>query len=513
LFNEELSSVVNIGNMYKEYLKISKTVDKQKLLKLDAVKELGVNPYPHTFRQDLHAKDLIEKYSDLATEEHRENDLYSVAGRLMLRRKMGKAAFYDIYDESGRIQVYLQKPELTELENNLLSCLDIGDFIGVKGFVFRTKTGEISIHCREIVLLSKSIAPMPEKFHGLTDTELRYRQKFIDLTMNPEVREIFKKRCFIVNEIRNFFINRGFTEVETPILQPIYGGANAKPFVTHHNSLDMQLFLSISPELYLKKLIAGGFEKVFTICKNFRNEGCDTTHNPEFTMIEWYEAYTDYNYQMVQVENLIEDIVKKMNNGNTTLNIRGFDVDFKTPWQRLSIYDGLRQYAKIEPTTITKDEVINELEKYKKDIEIRKERGELLMELFEETAEKYLIQPTFVMDHPVEISPLTKAHRTEKGLVERFEGFVAQKEMCNAYSELNDPIDQGFRLHEQELHRDFDEEAQLMDKNFLHAVEFGMPPMGGVGIGIDRLVMFLTGQDTIRDVIAFPTMKLRPEDL
>lgn len=500
-------------NDYKDYLKISKTVDKQKLQKLQQVRDLGINPYPYSFNQTIHANELIERYSNLETEEHRENDIYSVAGRLMLRRKMGKAAFYDIYDESGKIQVYLQKPELTEEENSLLSCLDIGDFIGVTGFVFKTKTGEISIHCKKIELLSKSIAPMPEKFHGLTDMELRYRQRFVDMTMNPEVREVFKKRCEIIKEIRKFLFAKNFTEIETPALQPIYGGASARPFTTHHNDLDMTLFLSISPELYLKRLIAGGFEKVFTICKNFRNEGCDATHNPEFTMIEWYEAYTDYNYQMEQVETLIEGIVKKINNGNTILKIRGFDVDFKTPWKRLSIYDGLREYANIDPENITKEDVIEELKKYKNDIEIKKEKGELLVELFEETVEKHLIQPTFVIDHPVEISPLTKAHRSKNGLVERFEGFVAQKELCNSYSELNDPIDQGFRLHEQEAHREFDDEAQPMDKNFLHAVEFGMPPMGGVGIGIDRLVMFLTGQDIIRDVIAFPTMKLRKEDI
>jgi lysyl-tRNA synthetase class 2 len=500
-------------DIYKEYLRFSKTASRQKLDKLKELRNLGIDPYPHTFEQNIHANELAEKYADLEVGEHKESDIYRVAGRIMLRRKMGKASFYDVYDESGRLQIYLQTPELTEQENNILRNLDIGDFIGAEGFVFKTQTGEITIHCNKIVLLSKSIAPMPEKFHGLTDMELRYRQRFIDMTMNPEVREVFRKKCLIINEIRQFLFNRNFVEIETPILQPIYGGANARPFVTHHNDLDMQLYLSISPELYLKKLIAGGFEKVFTICKNFRNESCDTTHNPEFTMIEWYEAYTDYNYQMVQVENLVESLVKKVNNGSTVLNVRDFEIDFKTPWKRLSIYDGLRQYAKIEPTTITKDEVIEQLKKYKKDIEVRKEKGELLVELFEETVEEHLVQPTFVIDHPVEISPLTKAHRKEKGLVERFEGFIAQKEVCNSYTELNDPIDQGFRLSEQERHREFDDEAQPMDRNFLHAVEFGMPPMGGVGLGIDRIVMFLTGQSIIRDVIAFPTMKLRKEDL
>lgn len=497
---------------YSEYLKISKTVDKQKFKKLLEIKGLGFEPYPHNFEQNIHSNELLERYKSLASEEHRENDIYQVAGRLMLRRKMGKAAFYDISDEFGKIQIYLQKPELTEDENNLLPNLDLGDYIGVKGFVFKTKTGEVSIHCQKITLLAKSIAPMPEKFHGLNDLELRCRQRFIDMTMNSEVRDVFRKRSFIINEIRNYLLGKGFVEVETPALQPIYGGANARPFVTHHNALDMDLFLRISPELYLKRLIAGGFEKVFDIAKNFRNEGCDATHNPEFTMIEWYEAYTDYEYQMFQVENMIESIVKKLNNGNTIMEFKGTKIDYKTPWKRLSMWDALRQYVGIEPDTISKEDVIFELKKYKNDIETKKEKGELLAELFEETCEKELVQPTFIIDHPVEISPLTKKHRSKLGLVERFELFVAGKELANSYTELNDPVDQGFRLHEQELHREFDDEAQPMDRNFLHCVEFGMPPMGGVGVGIDRLIMFLTNQETIRDVIAFPTMKLRKED-
>lgn len=498
---------------YKEYLKISKTVDKQKLQKLQEIKDLGLDPYPHNFNPTIHSSDLIEKYDKLELEEHRENDIYRVAGRLMLRRKMGKAAFYDIHDEKGKIQIYLQKPELTALENELLSSLDIGDFIGVEGFVFKTKTGEISIHCKKITLLSKSIAPMPEKFHGLTDLELRYRQRFIDMTMNPEVREIFKKRSIIINEIRNYLLERDFIEFETPILQPIYGGASAEPFKTFYNDIDMEVFLRISPELYLKRLMAGGFEKVFDIAKDFRNEALDNRHSPEFTMIEWYEAYTDYNYQMEQVEKMIEGIVKKINNGKTIINFRGFEIDYKAPWKRLSMWDGLREYAKIEPETITKDEVIKELKKYVKDVEERKSKNELLADLFEETVEDHLIQPTFVIDHPVEISPLTKKHRTKAGLVERFELFIGKIEIGNCYTELNDPVDQGLRLHQQELNREFDKEAQQMDKNFLHCVEFGMPPMGGVGLGLDRIIMLLTSQDYIRDVIAFPIMRPRKEDL
>lgn len=498
-----------------EYLKISRTVDEQKLKKLGLVRELGIDPYPHLFRPTIHGDELLSRYGDLKTEEHRENEIHSVAGRLMFRRKMGKASFYDLYDESGRIQVYLQELELTELERALLPNLDLGDFLGVTGFVFRTKTGEVSVHCKALKLLAKSIAPMPEKFHGLSDLELRYRQRFIDMTMQPAVRDVFRKRSFIVNEIRNYLIARGFTEVETPILQPIYGGASAKPFVTHHNALDSDLFLRISPELYLKRLVAGGFEKVFDIAKNFRNEGCDATHNPEFTMIEWYEAYTDYNYQMDQVEDMVESIVRKLQGGGTKVQFGDQEIDYRRPWRRITMWDGLRQYAGVEPETITREEVVRELARYKDRIEPQKSRGELLAELFEETCEKHLIAPTFVIDHPVEISPLTKKHRdpSKKGLVERFELFIAQKEVSNCYSELNDPVDQGLRLYEQEQHRVFDEEAQPMDRNFIHCVEFAMPPMGGVGVGIDRLVMLLTNQQTIRDVIAFPIMKLRDEDL
>ena len=499
---------------YDEYLKISPTVDEVKLNKLKEIKAMGVNPYPIVFKKNINSNQLKQKYNDvLEAGEKKENDIYKIAGRLMFRRDMGKSVFLDINDEFGKIQVYVKIPDLEELQQKVFDKLDIGDFLGIEGYVFKTKTGELSIHCQNFTLLSKSIAPMPEKFHGLADLELRYRQRFVDMTMNPEVREVFKKRAIIIREIRNYLDNEGFIEVTTPTLQPIYGGANARPFMTHHNDLDMDLYMSIAPELYLKKLIAGGFEKVYDICKNFRNEGCDQTHNPEFTAIEWYEAYADYTDTAKRTETMIENIIKKINNGSTKIKVRGFDIDFKAPWRRLTVYDGLRQYANIEPTTISKEDLIKELSKYIKDVEPRKSKGELLLQLFEETCEKELIQPTFVMDYPVETSPLTKLHRSEKGLVERFEGFVAQKEICNAYSELNDPVDQGFRFVEQKRQSEYDDEAQKFDKNFLHSVEFGMPNMSGIGIGIDRLVMFLTGQESIRDVIAFPTMKLRKEDL
>lgn len=491
---------------FSQTLKTSKTIDKQKLQKLTTLRKMGVNAYPYTFVRTIFASQIKERFEHIKIGEKLEDEIYSIAGRIMLRRKMGKAAFMDILDATGRIQVYIQKPELTELESNIFSNLDIGDIVGITGFVFRTNMGELSIHCKKLELLTKSLATMPEKFHGLTDVELKYRQRYLDLNMNEDVRETFKIRSRIFKEVRNFLDARGFMEVETPILQPIYGGALAHPFKTHHRDLDMTLYMRISPELYLKKLTVGGLEKVYEIGKSFRNESVDTTHNPEFTSIEWYEAYTDYNYQMEQVEQMVEYVVKSTT-GGTIVEYDGNKIDFKAPWRRLSIYDGLRKYAKIEPEIITKSDLIKEIKKYTNKVDEEKSYGELLMDLFEETVEKELIQPTFVIDHPMEISPLTKVHRTNSKLVERFEAYVGGMELANAYSELNDPEDQSTRLFEQESKRGRDEEAHPMDKNFLHAIEIGMPPTGGVGIGLDRLAMIITGKRSIRDVIFFPTMK------
>jgi lysyl-tRNA synthetase class 2 len=498
-----------------DYQQISKTFDEQKLRKLEHIRELNIEPYPHIFTPNIHSVELLEKYKDLNPQEHRPEEIYTVAGRLMLRRQMGKVSFYDIHDEYGRIQIYIKTTELTSQENDLLPHLDLGDFIGIKGFVFKTKTGEISIHCQSLTLLTKSLAPMPEKFHGLTDLELRYRQRFVDMAIHQDVRDIFKKRCCIINFLRNYLLEHGFLEAETPILQPIYGGANAKPFTTHHHTLDANLFLRISPELYLKKLIAGGFEKVFEIAKNFRNEGCDATHNPEFTMLEWYEAYTDYHYQMIQLENMVENLVKKLQQGRTTITFGNWEIDYKTPWKRLTMWDAIRTYAQLEPDTVTREELFLILKQHQSHpLDEKCSKGELLALVFEATCEKNLIQPTFILDHPVEISPLTKKHRdpTKTGLVERFELFIAQKEIANCYSELNDPIDQGLRLWEQEIQRKSNEEAQPMDHNFLHCVEFGLPPLGGLGLGIDRLVMLLTNQTIIRDVLTFPLLKQTEED-
>jgi lysyl-tRNA synthetase class 2 len=487
-------------------LNISKTVDQQKLQKLNALREMGVNPYPYSFDKNITAEEIHEKYDYIKVGEKIEDKEYKIAGRIMLRRKMGKAAFMDILDETGRMQVYIQKPELTEQEVAIFSNLDLGDIIGVTGYVFRTQMGELSVHCKKFELLAKSVATLPEKFHGLADVELKYRQRFVDLIMDENVRETFKKRGIILREIRNFLDDRGFMEVETPTLQPIYGGAAAYPFTTHHRDLDITLYMRVATELYLKRLTVGGFEKVYEIGKNFRNEGIDTTHNPEYTCVEWYEAYTDYNYQMEQFEKLVEYLAIKAT-GGTEFTYQGNKINVKAPWKRLSVYDGLKQCAKIDPEKISKADLIKEIRKYTDKVEEKKSHGELLMELFDETVEEKLIQPTFVIDHPAEVSPLAKVNRKNPKLVERFEAYISGMEVVNAYSELNDPEDQAVRLAEQEANREIDEEAQPMDKNFLHAIEIGMPPTGGVGVGVDRLVMLMTDNKSIRDVLLFPTMK------
>jgi lysyl-tRNA synthetase class 2 len=355
-------------------------------------------------------------------------------------------------------------------------------------------------------MLCKSLEVLPEKFHGISDVEIKYRHRHLDLIADPDSRKIFETRSKIIREIRNFLDARGFLEVETPVLQPIYGGAAAHPFQTHHRALDMKLFLKISPELYLKRLIVGGFEKVYEIGKNFRNEGIDRSHNPEFTMLEWYEAYTDYDYQLKQFEDLVSQLALKIT-GSMKVMYQGKEVDFTPPWRRLTVYDGLREYAKVEPNAIDEEELFRMLKQKGSDLKKPSSKGEMLMELFERTVEEHLWQPTFVMDHPVEISPLTKAHRRQVGLVERFEPFAACMEIGNAYSELNDPEDQLTRLKEQEAKRLVDEEAQPMDEDFIHAIEVGMPPTGGVGLGVERIVMILTNCHSIRDILFFPTMR------
>lgn len=479
----------------------------EKRKKLHELKAQGINPFPYSYERNSSVEVLFKEYNTvLEIGETKPETNYKLAGRLMTKRPMGKAAFFNVQDQSGTIQGYLKIAELPEEDQKVFDLIDLGDIVGVEGYIFKTKKGELSLHCKRFQILCKSLEVLPEKYHGLTDVEAKYRHRHLDLISDPESRKVFEVRSNIIREIRQFLDNRGFLEVETPVLQPIYGGASAHPFQTHHRALDMKLFMKISPELYLKRLIVGGFEKVYEIGKNFRNEGIDRSHNPEFTMLEWYEAYTDYNYQLKQFEDLVSHLVMKIK-GSLKFEYQGKEIDFTTPWRRLTVLDGVREYAKIDPDTISDADLFETLKKHGGDSDKPASRGEMLMELFELTVEQHLWHPTFVMDHPVEISPLTKIHRTQKGLVERFEPFAAGMEIGNSYSELNDPEDQRSRLMEQEAKRLVDEEAQPMDDDFLHAIEMGMPPTGGVGLGIERIIMILTDRHSIRDIILFPTMR------
>ncbi len=483
----------------------------EKRKKLHELKQAGIDPFPHTFNKTHQAVEIQSKYESLEPGDKDEASEFVVAGRLMTKRNKGKAAFFNIQDETGPLQIYVQIPSLEEEQRKQFKLVDIGDIVGIKGHVFKTRKGEISVWAKEFQILCKTLEPLPEKYHGLTDIELKYRHRHMDLIMNPESREVFKTRSQIIKSIRGFLDDKGFLEVETPVLQPVYGGASAYPFSTHHRALDMKLYMKISPELYLKRLIVGGFEKVYEIGKNFRNEGIDRSHNPEFTMMEYYEAYTDYEYQMQQFEELVCHVVEKVN-GSLKVTYLDKEIDFTTPWRRLPVIEGVKEYAGFDPTDMSEEELFKKLKELGSDMEKPSSKGEMIMEAFELKAEEHLWHPTFVIDHPVEISPLTKSHRTQKGLVERFEPFAAGMEIGNAYTELNDPEDQRSRLEEQESKRMVDEEAQPMDDDFMHAIDTGMPPTGGVGLGVERLVMILTGQPSIRDIILFPTMKHKKHD-
>ena len=480
----------------------------EKRRKLHELREKGINPYPHNYQRKNHAADLLQKFSGIQSGEKLESEKVSLAGRLMTMRDMGKAAFFNIQDQTGSIQIYLRTQEMSEEARTAFRLVDLGDIVGVQGFVFKTQKGELSIHAQEFQILCKTLEPLPEKYHGLTDVELKYRYRHLDLIADRDSRKVFETRSKIISEFRRFLDSRGFLEVETPVLQPVYGGAAAHPFRTHHRALDMTLYLKISPEIYLKRLIVGGFEKVYEVAKNFRNEGIDRSHNPEFTMLEYYEAYTDYKYQMQQFEEIIAHVARAIT-GGTKIVYQGKEVDFTPPWRRLTVYDGLREYAKIDPEKISDKELFQKIKSWGSDREKPASRGEMLMEAFELKVEEHLWQPTFVMDHPVEISPLTKMHREKPGLVERFEPMAACMEIGNAYTELNDPEDQLARLKEQEAARASNEEAHPMDDDFIHAIDVGMPPTGGVGIGIERIVMLLTNQPSIRDILFFPTMKFK----
>ncbi len=473
--------------------------------KLTALQEQGNDPFEiTTYDRNAYAKDIIESFND-----EDEPRTVSVAGRIMSKRGKGKVAFIDIHDRSGKVQIFAKIDDLGEDVYKGLLKWDIGDIIGVEGFVFRTRVGEISIHATKVTLLSKSLLPLPEKYHGLKDTDLRYRQRYVDLIMNPEVKDTFIKRSVIIKTIREELDNRGYIEVETPILNTIPGGAAARPFITHHNTLDIDLYLRIAPELYLKRLIVGGMEKVYEIGRLFRNEGMDVKHNPEFTTIELYEAYTDYHGMMELTETLINKACLAVNDIDQ-IEYQGERIDLSLPFRRMSMMDAVKEY-----TGVDFSEFIGDTEKAK---EVAKELhlevkatdtwGNILNTAFEEKVEENLVQPTFIYDYPVEVSPLTKRKKGVPEIVERFELFATRRELANAYSELNDPIDQRKRFEHQLMLRDSgDDEAQMLDEDFLTSLEYGMAPTGGMGMGIDRLTMLLTDSASIRDVLIFPTMK------
>ena len=471
--------------------------------KLTNLQDAGRDPFAIT-RYDVthHSAEILAAGDELVGKE------VSVAGRMMVKRIMGKASFCKIQDKQGVIQCYVARDDLGEEAYAEFKKMDIGDIIGVKGFVFRTKTGEITVHTKELTLLTKSLKPLPEKFHGLQDTDVRYRQRYLDLIVNPEVRDTFVKRSQILREIRRFLDDRGFMEVETPMLVPNAGGAAARPFETHYNALDVDVKLRISLELYLKRLIVGGLERVYEIGRVFRNEGVDTRHNPEFTLMELYQAYTDYNGMMDLTEDMFRHLAKVVC-GSTTITYQGTEIDLGKPFERLTMIDAIKKYSGVDFDTVKTVEEAKTLAKaHNIAFEERHSRGDIINLFFETYCEENLIQPVFIMDHPVEISPLTKKKPTDPTKVERFELFIYGRGMCNAYSELNDPIDQRARFAAQDaLAAAGDAEANHTDEDFLNALEIGMPPTGGIGYGIDRLVMLLTDSAAIRDVLLFPTMK------
>lgn len=484
---------------------------------LQELRDLGIDPYPAAeYPTDAFSTDIRDNFKD---DEQRQ---VCIAGRMMTRRVMGKASFMELQDSKGRIQVYITRDDICPDENKELyntvfkRLLDIGDFVGVKGFVFRTQTGEISVHAKELTLLSKSIKPLPivkykdgVAYDKFDDPELRFRQRYVDLVVNEGIKETFLKRAKVISTMRQFFDEAGYTEVETPTLQSIAGGATARPFITHFNALNQEMFLRIATELYLKRLIVGGFEGVYEIGKNFRNEGMDRTHNPEFTLMELYVQYKDYNWMMSFTERLLETICVAVN-GKPESVVDGQVISFKAPYRRLPILDAIKEKTGYDLDGKTEDEIRQVCKELKLDIDETMGKGKLIDEIFGEFCEGQFIQPTFITDYPVEMSPLTKMHRSKPGLTERFELMVNGKELANAYSELNDPIDQEERFVEQmKLADKGDDEAMIIDKDFLRSLQYGMPPTSGIGIGIDRLVMLMTGQTAIQEVLLFPQM--RPE--
>ena len=498
---------------------------------LQTMRDMGINPYPaDEYVVTGYSADIKAGFQDEdESAQWHTGTPVRIAGRLMSRRIMGKASFIELQDSKGRIQVYVSRDDIqmpvpegeqaTTVEQQMYNVvfkklLDIGDFIGIEGFVFRTQMGEISVHAKQLTVLAKSLRPLPivkykdgVAYDGFNDPEQRYRQRYVDLVVNEGVKDVFLKRATIIRTMRQVFDEAGYTEVETPILQQIAGGASARPFITHHNALDVDMYLRIATELYLKRLIVGGFEGVYEIGRNFRNEGMDRSHNPEFTCMELYVSYKDYNWMMTFTEQLLERIAIAVN-GTTKVQIGDHEVDFKAPYRRLPILDAIKEKTGYDLSVMSEDEVREVAKKYGVEDTDKMGKGKLIDEIFGETCEGTFIQPTFITDYPVEMSPLTKMHRSKPGLTERFELMVNGKEVANAYSELNDPIDQYERFVEQmKLADKGDDEAMVIDHDFVRALEYGMPPTSGIGIGIDRLAIFLTGQPTIQEVLLFPTMK------
>lgn len=479
---------------------------------LEAIKSKNILPFEYAYEIDSYSMQIKNNYDEYAEKT------VKIAGRLMALRKMGKASFAQIQDKEGKIQIYLKRDELND-QYDLFKLLDIGDIIGIEGFVFKTRTEEISVHTKSLTLLAKSLRPIPiakevtdeqgnkKVYDQFADKELRYRQRYVDLIVNPTIKDVFVKRSKIISSMRQFLDKNDFLEVETPILQSLYGGATARPFVTHHNALDMKLYLRIADELYLKRLIVGGMDRVYEISKDFRNEGMDRTHNPEFTMMELYAAFKDYLWMMDFVEKMVNHISEEVI-GSSKINIEGNEIDFAPPWKRISMIDELERETNINVLEVSSEELAKEVKKRGAKLEGNENKGQLIDELFSIVIEPKLVQPTFVTDYPIELSPLAKKHRSKEGVVERFEGYILGREICNAFSELNDPIDQKERFAQQSrFEEEGDEEAHRIDEDYLRALEFGMPPTAGLGVGIDRLAMLFTNQPSIRDVILFPQMR------
>lgn len=491
--------------------------------KLEELHEMGINPYPYDFEVTHSSQKILDNPELVKKDDQDEEDVpkVAVAGRIMTRRIMGKSTFFNLQDSEGTIQVYIRRDDVgTENYNTVFKKLtDIGDIVGIKGHVFVTGTGETTVYAKEFVLLSKTLRPIPvpkevdtddgetKVYDAFTDKEQRYRQRYLDLVVNPEVRDVFRKRTEMVQAMRNFMNDKGYLEVETPILQPIYGGASARPFKTHHNALDMDLYLRIANELYLKRLIVGGYDGVYEFSKDFRNEGLSRFHNPEFTQVELYVAYKDYNWMMDFVEALVEHIAQELH-GSTKVQVGDHEIDFKRPWPRIPMFEAIEEETGKDLYGKNLEELEAVADELHIDLEDGAGKGKIIDEIFGEFVEPKLIQPTFITDYPIEMSPLAKKHREKEGLVERFECICNGKEIANAFSELNDPIDQRERFEEQvRLKDEGDEEAMAIDEDFIRALEYGMPPTAGLGIGIDRLSMIMTDSDSIRDVLFFPQMK------